>query len=81
MNQSTAMILTCHSERHSEVEKKDKEGNYIRCERSYGSFSRSFDVSAVKTDEIKAAYENGVLKLTMPKQEVTKPTARQLKIE
>lgn len=50
--------LTIHGERHSEAEEKDNKGNYIRCERSYGSFSRSFNLSGVKTDQIKAAYEN-----------------------
>lgn len=73
--------LSIHGERHSEVEEKDKQNNYIRCERSYGSFSRSFDLSGVKADEIKAAYDNGVLRLTLPKQEEVKPAARQLTIE
>ena len=60
---------------------KDKKNKYVRCERSYGSYSRSFDLSGVKADEIKAKYENGVLKLTMPKKENTLPEARHLEIE
>lgn len=63
--------LTIKAERHSEIEEKDKKGNFVRCERSYGSFSRSFNVSAVKADEISAEYKDGVLKLTMPKKEPT----------
>lgn len=73
--------LTICGERHSAAEEKDNRGNYVRCERSYGSFSRSFNVSGIKTDEIRANYENGVLRLTMPKKEETKPAARQLQIE
>ena len=73
--------LTISAERHSESEEKDKKGNYLRCERSYGSFSRSFDVSTVKTDEIKAAYKNGVLKLTLPKKENAEPARKQIEIE
>lgn len=73
--------LTISAERHSESEEKDKKGNYLRCERSYGSFSRSFDVSTVKTDQIKAAYKNGVLKLTLPKKENAEPARKQIEIE
>lgn len=73
--------MTISGSRHSEAEEKDKKGNYIRCERSYGSFSRSFDVSNICTDEIKSSYENGVLKLTLPKQTATKPEPRRIAIE
>lgn len=73
--------LTVSAERHSEHEEKDKKGKYVRCERSYGSYSRSFDLSGVKSDEITAKYEDGVLKLNMPKKENTLPEARRLEIE
>lgn len=74
-------VLTVSAERHSEHEEKDKKGKYVRCERSYGSYSRQFDLSGVKADEIKAKYEDGVLKLTMPKKTETLPKAHRLKIE
>ena len=74
-------MLTVSAERHSEHEEKDKKNKYVRCERSYGSYSRSFDLSGVKADEIKAKYENGVLKLTMPKKDKNLPEARHLEIE
>ena len=74
-------VLTVSAERHSEHEEKDKKGKYVRCERSYGSYSRQFDLSGVKADEIKAKYENGVLKLTMPKKTETLPKAHRLEIE
>ena len=73
--------LTLSAERHSDHEDKDKHGKYIRCERSYGSYSRSFDLSNVKADEIKAKYDNGVLTLTMPKKEITSGGSKRLEIE
>lgn len=74
-------VLTIHAERHSEHEEKDKKHKYVRCERSYGSYSRQFDVSAVDTEHIKAKYNNGVLELTLPKKEVEKTEAKHLEIE
>lgn len=73
--------LTVSAQRHSEHEEKDKKGKYIRCERSYGNYSRSFDLSGVKADAVTAKYENGVLKLTMPKKTETKSSSRRLEIE
>ena len=73
--------LSITAQRNNEKSEKDKEGNYIRCERSYGSFSRSFDISGVKAEDITAAYDNGVLTLTMPKREAAVPTARRLEIQ
>ena len=58
--------LTISAERKSEKEDKDENGNYIRRERSYGSFSRSFDISGIESEKISAKYENGVLILSMP---------------
>ena len=74
-------ILRIKAERHSEHEDKDKKGKYVTCERSYGMYSREFDLSGVKADEIKAKYENGVLKLTLPKKQQTLPETKRLEIE
>lgn len=74
-------VLTVKAERHSEYEDKDKKNNYIRCERSYGSYSRQFDVSGVKTDEIKAKYRDGILTLSMPKKAALNEKSRHLEIE
>jgi HSP20 family protein len=73
--------LVISAERRSENDEKDEKGNYIRRERSFGSFSRSFDVSGIRQDQIKASFENGVLKLTMPKKEAALSSARRLEIE
>ena len=49
---------------------KDSNGKYIRRERHYGSCSRSFYVgNAITQDDIKASFENGTLKLVIPKKE------------
>jgi HSP20 family protein len=65
-------ILTIRGER--KFESKVKEDNYLRVERAYGSFSRSFSLAnSVKTDDIKADYQNGVLTLRLPKREEAKP--------
>lgn len=74
-------LLTIKAERHSEHEEKDKKHKYIRCERSYGSYCRQFDVSGVDTDDIKAKYEDGVLKLTLPKKPEIAEKGKHLEIE
>ncbi|MBQ9535926.1 MAG: Hsp20/alpha crystallin family protein [Clostridia bacterium] len=73
--------LVISAERHSEYEENDKKGNYIKCERSYGSFSRSFDLTGIRQDGIRAAYNDGVLTLTLPKSEAEAPQSRRLEIE
>ena len=72
--------MTIRAERHSEHEDQDKKGNYVRCERSYGSYQRAFDVSGIDTDKIGAQYADGVLKLTMPKKNAA-VSAKQIEIE
>jgi HSP20 family protein len=70
-------ILTIRGER--KFESKVKEDNYLRVERAYGSFSRSFSLAnSVKTDDIKADYQNGVLTLSLPKREEAK--SKQIKV-
>jgi len=70
-------VLTIRGER--KFEKKVNEENYLRVERSYGSFARSFTLAnTVNSDAIKAEYLNGVLTLTLPKREEAKP--KQIKV-
>ncbi|NIN01155.1 MAG: Hsp20 family protein [candidate division Zixibacteria bacterium] len=64
-------VLTIKGEKKHEQE--EKEENYHRIERSYGSFSRSTRLPReVQSDKIKASYKNGVLKITLPKSEEAK---------
>ena len=67
--------------RHSDYEDTNKKGAYIRCERSYGSYARSFDVSGVDTTGIRAAYHDGVLTVTLPKRSARKPESQTIVID
>ena len=71
-------VLTI-SAQHS-AENEEKKDNYIRRERRYGTFSRSFDVSGIQEDRITAAYNNGVLELSLPKAQPVVPASRQIDI-
>jgi len=63
-------ILTIKGEKKQENE--EKEENYHRVERHYGSFQRSFRIpEKVKTDELDATYKDGILKLSLPKAEAS----------
>jgi len=70
-------LLTISGER--KFEKSVSEENFLRVERAYGSFSRSFSLpNTLNTDAVAAEYRNGVLTVTLPKREETKP--RQVKV-
>lgn len=70
-------MLTIRGER--KFEQKVKEDNYLRIERTYGSFSRSFSLpNTVSTEGIKAEYKNGVLTVEMLKRAESKP--KQVKV-
>ena len=71
--------LTISAERKEESE-DGEETNYIRRERFYGSYTRSFNVRGIDTDAISAEYTDGVLKLTMPRKEPVTPPTRRLEI-
>ena len=73
--------LTIYAERKNEEEKKDEKGNYIRRERSFGSYRRTFDLSGIRAEEITASYKNGVLSLTLPKEEAKIEQPRRLDIQ
>jgi HSP20 family protein len=69
--------LTIRGER--KFEKDVKEDNYLRIERAYGSFMRSFSLpNTVSSENIRAEYRNGVLTLHLAKREESKP--KQIKI-
>lgn len=70
-------MLTIRGER--KFEQSVKEDNYLRVERSYGSFSRSFSLpNTVSTDSVRAEYKNGVLTVSLPKRAEAKP--KQVKV-
>ncbi len=71
--------LTISAER--KYDNKDEKQNFIKRERFYGSYSRSFDVSAVNVEAIEAEYKDGVLSLTLPKKAAEVPASRRLEIK
>ncbi|MDY4223596.1 MAG: Hsp20/alpha crystallin family protein [Candidatus Limivicinus sp.] len=73
--------LTISAERKVDEDKKDEKNNFVKRERYYGSYSRSFDVSGINIDGIEASYTDGVLTLTMPKKAAEIPASRRLEIK
>lgn len=70
-------VLTVHGER--KFEKEEKEENFQRVERRYGSFTRSFTLpNTVETDSCSADYDKGVLKIHFDKRAEAKP--KQIKV-
>ena len=59
----------------------EKKGKYVCCERSYGAYSRSFDVSGIRAEGITASYDSGVLTLKLPKKTVEVSSSRQISID
>jgi HSP20 family protein len=75
--QLTGDTLTIRGERC--FERREGEG-YVHLERPYGTFQRTFNLSVpVQADDVNAAYKDGVLTVTLPKQEAVKP--RQIQIQ
>ena len=72
-------VLTISAERKLDTD--ENKPNFVKRERFYGSYSRSFDVSGIEVDGIQAAYNDGVLTLTMPKKVETAPASRRLEIK
>lgn len=62
-------MLTISAEHKTENNEKNKEGKYVRRERSQMSYSRAFRVEGIEPEDILAQYRNGVLSVTIPKKE------------
>ena len=71
--------LTIRAEHKSENE--DKNESYLRRERSYGSFSRTFDLDGIDAEAITASFKNGVLTLELPKMQQKVEEARRVEIK
>jgi HSP20 family protein len=70
--------LTISGSRQFDSEKK--EGGYHRIERAYGQFQRAFALpESIDAEKVSAAYDNGVLRVTLPKKEIARP--RSIKVE
>ncbi|MBS1741605.1 MAG: Hsp20/alpha crystallin family protein [Bacteroidetes bacterium] len=72
-------LLTISTEKKEE--KTENDAKHIRKEFSYKSFKRSFTIDEkIDAEKINAKYENGVLKLELPKKELAKPSAKEINI-
>ena len=72
-------IMTIHAEKNEQ--KNEDNGSVVRRERRYGSFCRSFRVENINGDEIRAKFENGVLKIDLPKMEKVQEQKQQIEIQ
>lgn len=70
--------LTISAKRDDVVE--DKKDSYVRRERRYGEFKRSFYVDNIEKDKINASFNDGVLKITLPKNEKATPDTTKIDI-
>lgn len=70
--------LTISAER--KFENEDEKPNFVKRERFYGSYSRSFGLEGINTDGIEASYVDGVLSLRLPKQTPVIPESRRIEI-
>jgi len=74
----TDNILTVRGEKKAQAEEKNESWHLV--ERSYGSFERSFNLAGpVDASKVKAKFENGLLIVTLPKSEESRP--REIRIE
>lgn len=72
-------VLTVSVDQNEEV--KEERGNYIRRERRYGSFSRSFYVDNIKAENVSAKYTDGILTVTLPKEMDAKKNTHKIDIQ
>ncbi len=74
--------LSITAKREHKVEEDDeKKGNFIRRERSFGQFSRSFYVGDIEEDDIDAKLENGILTIRLPKEKKEQPKSNRIEIK
>ncbi len=78
INGSTLMLCASHKTNNNE---KNNNGKYIRRERSFSSYCRSFDISGIDENAIGAAYTNGILTVTLPKKEKQQPEVKKIEIK
>jgi len=76
----TGDTLTIKGER--KFENEERKENFVRVERTYGQFQRSFTIGVpIKSDQVKASYKDGILEITIPKSEEIKPKKVEVAVE
>ncbi len=73
--------LTISAKREHKSEQTDKKENFIRRERSFGQFSRSFYVGDISQEEIEASLDNGILTIKLPKEKKQKEKSNRIEIK
>ena len=73
-------VLTVSASHSDEEKEEDKKQKYLRKERTYSSYSRSFRVENVRPEDVHASYNNGVLEVSFPKRDAL-PEQETKKIE
>lgn len=74
-------LLTISTQIDEQTEEKDEDGQYLRRERRYGSFRRSFPLDNIQSDKIKAEMKNGILTVHCPKKNQTLPNSKRISID
>lgn len=74
-------VLSISAHREEGKDEQDKEGNYIRRERSVRSYSRQFLLKDVKEDSITAKFDNGVLTVQLPKKDSSETPTKKIDIQ
>ena len=70
----TGDTLTLRGERKIEEKTEDSKHKYVRVERAYGSFQRTFTLGVpIQSDQVRAEFKDGVLTIRLPKSEAIKP--------
>jgi HSP20 family protein len=76
LDKETLRISAVHNE-----EKKENKDNYVRQERHYQSYCRSFHIPGIKKERIEASYNSGVLEVTLPKDSMVIDESKQIEIK
>lgn len=73
--------LTITAFKSEEENEEDEDKNYVRKERVYGKYQRSFYVGDIDKEKIDASFENGILTVTMPKKEEEKSSKKTIEVK
>lgn len=73
--------LTITASKSNENTEEDEDKNYIRKERTYGKYQRSFYIGGIDKENINASFENGILKISMPKKQEEKLSKKTIEIK
>lgn len=76
LDKETLTIAANHKE-----EKKETKENYVRQERRYNSYCRSFHIPGIRKEDISASYNDGILEITLPKDNLVEAETKRIEIK